>query len=202
MGFIRIVLTEYGSYFIAFYLSILFGLYLLNICLNANLIIIFILFAAEGIILNQIVSVSGLPSQLIVRGHNLSIIWKYTNTIILVALNIVYLSTTILYEISSTIWYGLFELNYFLIPILAIGNKISNTKIAYYYKIFNIPLLRYFIFTLAISMLLFTNLIIESFAFEVSVLIISFWFLIYSYTTENSLRNPHLLYDIDRHHYD
>jgi len=137
-----------------------------------------------------------------VRGHNLSIIWKYTNTIILVALNIVYLSTTILYEISSTIWYGLFELNYFLIPILAIGNKISNTKIAYYYKIFNIPLLRYFIFTLAISMLLFTNLIIESFAFEVSVLIISFWFLIYSYTTENSLRNPHLLYDIDRHHYD
>lgn len=202
MGFIRIVLTEYGSYFFVVYLSFLFGISLFNITLNANLIILCILFAAEGIILNQIIRISGLPSQLVLRGSELSVIWKYTNPLILLALNATYLITAIYVEIQNGFWYGLLELNYFLIPALAIGNKISNTKIAYYYTFFKIPVLRYILFMVLFSLLFILNIIIDSYLYELLVIVISLSILIIYCTKKSYIQNTSIVYEIDKYNYD
>lgn len=196
----RWIIKSYVSYYGPI-IGLIFFLCLLIEIRVSDFLILLIIILAEGLIFNQILRIPGLACQFIVRTDDISFFWVYTNSILMIIFNTLVIVIGFFFNGFTLLSYGLIELNFYLIPLLALGNYISNSKVACAYTIFGIPILRLGIyFTSLLFLYVLYRLVFSSYLLLVTIglfIIIYLW----AIPKKDNIRFSYEFYDVDIDNY-
>lgn len=195
------ILRSYLRYFGSIFGIVLLTFLLFQVNVSDHTVLMIVILA-EGLIFNQILRIEGLACQLITKTKQISFLWLYTNAVLMAIFNTTFILFCSLLGDPAELYRGLAELNFYLIPLLALGNHLSNTKVAFHYTLFGIPLLRITLYFMSLSILFLLQGILQgSYIFIVSIVVFIIIYIL-TFPRQDSISLSYELYKIDIVRYD